>query len=749
MKASGSILCSALAAAYVAAHLPFLAPSLEDIDSINFALALREFDVAQHQPHPPGYPVYVALGRVSLFVLTGLAPTLAPVRAEALALAIWSAAAGAIAIAAGYALFRRVAAAGGGSDTPAVAAVLLLTFAPLFWISGLRPMSDLPGLAVALVAQALTVGGWHSRSLLVRGAFIAGVAVGIRVQAFWLTAPLLALVMVRHRAAGWWWLASRPVAAAAAGSLIWAVPLVAMSGGSGGYLRALGTQAGEDFAWVDMLWANPTPRRLAFALYETFVLPWGSVPTAAVVLSAAAIGGVVALFRAPLAVGLVAVAFVPYALFHLLFQETLNVRYALPVVVPIAWCAGQAVAATRRAAPVAAILLAALAAWTSIPAAVAYASDSHPAFRAIEEMGAAAPREQPAGVFAHYAIRRPLQAAAPATLRVVEPPRVNEWAGVVRYWRDGGTAPVWFLADPKRTDLAVIDPQALRTVRRYRWAVADRMELAGTRPVAVDWYRLVDPGWFAGEGWSLTPELGGVTRLTGSGVDRRPVDAFVRRRSDPMVALIGTRHLGTAADAAVRFALSIDGRLVDQWTTNPRRSLNDLRVLQLPAGALEGPGRYARLTIAAGAPPVAPVAIRQFDIQPASGLIHGFDEGWHEEEYDNASGARWRWSSARSVLRIVPPQAVRIRLRGESPLTYLDAPPRVRIVAGDHIVAEMRPDRDFAWNVTVPREAAIAADGRIAIETDPIYLPGRVEGTADERQLGLRLLEIAVTPVSP
>ena len=47
---------------YVAAHLPFLAPSLEDIDSINFALGLRDFDVAQHQPHPPGYPVYIALG---------------------------------------------------------------------------------------------------------------------------------------------------------------------------------------------------------------------------------------------------------------------------------------------------------------------------------------------------------------------------------------------------------------------------------------------------------------------------------------------------------------------------------------------------------------------------------------------------------------------------------------------------------------------------------------------------------------
>jgi hypothetical protein len=46
-----------IGAAYLVAHLPSLASSLEDVDSINFALGLRDFDVAQHQPHPPGSPV--------------------------------------------------------------------------------------------------------------------------------------------------------------------------------------------------------------------------------------------------------------------------------------------------------------------------------------------------------------------------------------------------------------------------------------------------------------------------------------------------------------------------------------------------------------------------------------------------------------------------------------------------------------------------------------------------------------------
>ena len=38
---------------------------LYDIDSVNFALALRRFDPAVHQPHPPGYFLYVRLGVLS------------------------------------------------------------------------------------------------------------------------------------------------------------------------------------------------------------------------------------------------------------------------------------------------------------------------------------------------------------------------------------------------------------------------------------------------------------------------------------------------------------------------------------------------------------------------------------------------------------------------------------------------------------------------------------------------------------
>ena len=55
-------IAATLALAFLVAHLAYLPSSLEDLDSINFALGLRHFDVANQQPHPPGYPIYIALG---------------------------------------------------------------------------------------------------------------------------------------------------------------------------------------------------------------------------------------------------------------------------------------------------------------------------------------------------------------------------------------------------------------------------------------------------------------------------------------------------------------------------------------------------------------------------------------------------------------------------------------------------------------------------------------------------------------
>jgi hypothetical protein len=47
----------------------FRSHDLYDIDSVNFALGIRRFDPGVHQPHPPGYFLYILMGRL-LNVLT-------------------------------------------------------------------------------------------------------------------------------------------------------------------------------------------------------------------------------------------------------------------------------------------------------------------------------------------------------------------------------------------------------------------------------------------------------------------------------------------------------------------------------------------------------------------------------------------------------------------------------------------------------------------------------------------------------
>jgi Protein of unknown function (DUF2723) len=744
-----------IALLYLTAHLPFLAPSLEDIDSINFALGLRHFDPALHQPHPPGYPVYMLLGHISLPIIERVTSA-GGEAAEARALAIWSAIGGAACIIAAWFLFAAVEkwqrADGRGQEVSrgqiALWATLLLAAAPDFWMTGLRPMSDMPGLALAVAAQALLLvgrGPFESASAITAGALLAGIATGIRVQSAVLTLPLLAFVVLEQRQI------VKPLLSFAIGCLAWGIPLLIASGGLNAYLAALNTQAVQDFSWVDMLWSNPTPRHVAIGLYQALVLPWASIPLAAAIGVATAIGVLVSLLREPRALLALVVAFAPYFVFHLLFQQLDTTRYALPIVVPVVWLAARSFALAGRFASLVAVPFVAAALIVAVPGGVAYGRDPHPAFRAIADAVQRGRVQPPAAVYSHYAVRRPLQAADVGSLRVVDPPTQYEWLGPVNYWRGGGADPIWFFADARRTDLALIDPHSSSDVVRYRWSVEQRGELSGTRPLGVDWYRLGVPGWFAGQGWSLTPEIGGLTASTSMGPDHRPIEAWVRRRPGPFHVVVGARNVGEAGDGDAEVTLAVDGHPIDRWPVT-RAERNSLRFVDLPDG-VPGAGPFAALTIASRSVDPerrAPVAVRQFDVQPSTLPISAFAEGWHEAEYSVETGRMWRWTSERSVVRIQgPPQPVMLEIRGESPLRYFDRPPAVKITAGHVTLAQFQPDTDFEWRVTVPADAMLDSGGAVAIEIDRVYLPGKVEGTADDRHLGLRIFDLRVNGVDP
>jgi hypothetical protein len=713
---------------------------------VNFALGVRDFDVAQHQPHPPGYPLFIALGKTATPVMRAIGVAGPEVRG----LAVWSALGGALAIACIWMLFAYP------TDAPvALLTTSLSAASPLFWFTALRPLSDMSGLAAAFAAMALLVraapnpsGGVdevaRARALLF-GAAATGLAAGFRAQTTVLTMPLLAYVLIASRIPPV--ARMRALAACVAGGAVWAVPLIVASGGPAAYVRALGSQAGEDFTGVVMLWTSRSPRIAAFAMLNTFVLPWDSPVLAGIVLMLALGGiGVLAL-RWPRALILFVVMFGPYAIFHILFQETVTVRYALPVVV--SECFAAAVLLAEAVPAFAVVGCAALCVWglaLGVPAGLAFGRSPSPAFDALDRMNQAAGdpviamhRRQ----FTETRRARQWSGGLPGTL--LPSPRDFEWLELTRSWREGFAGPAWFVADPRRTDLTLIDPQG-RTLQRFRWPFKKAVYVGGARPDEIDWYIYEAPGWFLEQGWALTPEIAGISEREGWRPHLRPSVGWVRRRSGPAVMMLGGRHLGSASDRPVHLAASIDGTELAGFDVTPGFFL---RFVPLAAGALAGQGRFGRLTVtatsaAAAAPPA--VALEQFNLQSPDAVQFGFAEGWQEPEYNPQTSKSWRWMSERAVLAVhTGGHGVTLRIDGESPLRYYDAPPEVAIRVGDRVITTAHPDRDFTIEAAIPVDLLTAAGDRVTLESSRMFVPGEKEGTADRRHLALRIYSVQVS----
>jgi hypothetical protein len=723
------VLCI-LGAIFLAFHLPYLPRSLEDLDSVNFALGLRQFDVAHHQPHPPGYPVYIAIGKaVHVFVPD-----------EARALGMVSVIAGTIGVVAVGALFRRLDDRG-EYDAWTVAATALAITSPLYWFTAARPLSDMTGLAAALAVQAMTLSAASARRLT-GAAFAAGVAAGIRSQVAWLTVPLVIARGLRD-----WRTVVRSLSAFIGGVLVWFVPLVVISGGPFGYWRALSNQGAEDFGNISMLWTTHNVRAAADAAYFRFVAPWGTVPVAILMLALAAIGVIVAARRTRRALTHLAVAFGPYLVFDLLFQETFTGRYALPLVVPMAYLA----AAALQRLPVqsglaAAVVVAMFDAHVSGTSIAAFAREKAPAFRLIDDMRSAAAAAPQAPVLAmdrrnSFDFRRPIAwtgAAMPPLRRQLPVPPQHEWLEAVKYWNSGGRAPVWFVVDPKRAAMELVQHGE---PARYRWRLPYPDLVSGARPNEMDWYRVEQPDWYVGEGWSLTPEAAGVAAADHRGLAYGPIHAGVASLVWRGSVMIGGRSFD--AGQRPRLTATVDGRVVldQQLAPGPFLYFVDDSLGEPAAGS-----QFMALTIAT-TPPAA-VAIEQFDASSFRRLL-GFGTGWHEPEFNPVTGLRWRWLSDRGELIVgkapgehtfvTQPHFTQLHLEGESPRKYFSRGSRLRIASRGRVIFDRVLDGDF--DIDVPMDApALDALETIVLETDQIYVPAeRSRRSQDRRHLGLRI----------
>ncbi|HVS33556.1 MAG TPA: hypothetical protein VMS98_19130 [Thermoanaerobaculia bacterium] len=210
----------AVSVAAALTRLLSLARTPWDWDEILFSLGLREFDVAKHNPHPPGFPLYVVSARV--FRLFGLSD-FHSLQAVNLVAAV-------LIFPVTVFLCRELRLRFG----TALSAALLLAFMPNVWFFGGTAFSDVPSMVLVMAASGFLMrGARDGRSYLV-GAALLGIAAGYRPQNLMVGAvpALLATVFqIRRRQAG------RVAAAIAIGAVIIAGSYAGAAIATGGWSR--------------------------------------------------------------------------------------------------------------------------------------------------------------------------------------------------------------------------------------------------------------------------------------------------------------------------------------------------------------------------------------------------------------------------------------------------------------------------------------------------------------------------------
>jgi 4-amino-4-deoxy-L-arabinose transferase-like glycosyltransferase len=203
------------------ARLPFRSHLLYDHDSVQFALALREYDIYLHQPHPPGYFLYVQTARLIDYFVGDANSSLTWISAIASALAV------AVIYHLGAALFDR--------RSGLWAALIALT-SPLFWFFGEVALTYT---VAAFFSSSLALGTWRAihgdGRWILPVSFLLGVAAGFRQDLALFLGPLWLLALWGRDFRVWLSATLLLVLTVAC----WFVPMVLATGGASRYFAAL------------------------------------------------------------------------------------------------------------------------------------------------------------------------------------------------------------------------------------------------------------------------------------------------------------------------------------------------------------------------------------------------------------------------------------------------------------------------------------------------------------------------------
>src|SRR5215212_7549857 len=164
----GARVVAAIALAVAATRFVAFSRTLWDWDEALFSLALHDYDVAAHHPHPPGFPLFIALARAIRLVIGS----------DFRALQTMAIVGAVLAFPALYFLARTL----GLPRVTAVVAALLFSFLPNVWYFGGTAFSDVPAVVVVIAAAALLLRGAEDRRAYFLGCFLLGISIAFRPQ---------------------------------------------------------------------------------------------------------------------------------------------------------------------------------------------------------------------------------------------------------------------------------------------------------------------------------------------------------------------------------------------------------------------------------------------------------------------------------------------------------------------------------------------------------------------------------------
>ena len=162
----------------------FLSPFLEDWDSVQFALGMHHFSLSLHQPHPPGYPIYVFLGSFINLILQN----------DNLSLSLLSAILGSFMAIPFYLILQKIT----GKITAIFGTVVLLVI-PIQWALSEVSLSNIPGMFFNILTISVVFLNPKRPKALYIASILAGFTLGVRFAEYSILICLLAFVLLRYR----------------------------------------------------------------------------------------------------------------------------------------------------------------------------------------------------------------------------------------------------------------------------------------------------------------------------------------------------------------------------------------------------------------------------------------------------------------------------------------------------------------------------------------------------------------------